>query len=109
MTDSEFIKSASLHAATKLVKDKLLTDDAWLVRGLVAIYNRQTADEQRAEETKLHNRVGFNGSDANILTSFAKQWQSRQWLSDKQMGLARRKMVKYAGQLVKVAKGHCDE
>lgn len=107
MTTAERIKSAGFNEAKKIVRDKLLTDPAWLVRGLLAIYARQTADEQRAEATELHNKVGFNGADANILTGFAKQWQTREWFSDKQMGMLRRLMPKYSAQLVRIARGVC--
>jgi hypothetical protein len=62
--------------------------------------------------TKHHNGVGFNGRDAAILSSFAKQimsWEATsnprypQPLSPKQFDLARRMMPKYAGQLARIA------
>ena len=96
------------------IREKLQTNDKWLVRGILAIYARQTADEKQSEQTSHHNGVGFNGTDANILSSFAKQilaWEAtpeaeRRYptpLSPKQIALARRKMLKYAGQLAKIA------
>ncbi len=105
MTTTELIKSAKFAEAKRIVRDKLATDNEWLVRGMMAIYARQTADEQRAEDTKYLNGVGFNSADSTILTSFAKQWTARRWLSDKQMGIAKRKMAKYAGQLARIARG----
>lgn len=85
----------------------------WVVRGLEAIYERQTADEKEAEATSHHNGVGFNGIDAAILSSFAKQvkaWKAKpegarypRPLSEKQLALARKKMKKYAGQLARIA------
>ncbi len=105
MTVAERIRSASFNNAKDIVREQLLTDDAWLVRGLIAIFNRQTADEQQAERTEIHNKMGFNSSDAEILTSFAKQWQQKEWLSDKQMGIIRRKLPKYSAQLARIARG----
>ncbi len=96
------------------IAEKLATDNNWLFRGILAIYARQTATEQASETTQEDNGVGFNGADANILSSFAKQIQ--QWnsapannrrfntpLSQKQVELARKKMKKYAKQLAGIA------
>jgi hypothetical protein len=94
------------------IREKLVSNDKWLVRGILAVYARQTADEKSAQMTKHHNGVGFNGRDAVILSSFAKQilsWQAtenpryNQPLSPKQFALARRAMPKYAGQLARIA------
>ena len=94
------------------IRAKLVSNDKWLVRGILAIYARQTADEKSSQTTKHHNGVGFNGRDAAILSSFAKQilsWQATenprypQPLSPKQFALARRSMPKYAGQLARIA------
>lgn len=74
-------------------------------RAIIAIYSKQTADEQRTEETRHNNGIGFNGSDAIILSSFAKQIQRGATLSAKQMAIALKKMPKYAGQLERIAKG----
>lgn len=94
------------------IRANLKTKDAWLIRGILAIYARQTTDEKSSQTTKYTNGMGFNGRDAAILSSFAKQilsWQAtenprfRQPLSEKQFNLARRMMPKYAGQLAKIA------
>lgn len=98
------LKLMTFAAAKDHVKNKLANDPRWLVAGLIAIYKRQTEDEQRAEQTELHNNVGFNSADAEILTGFAKQWLTREWFSDKQMAILRRKMGKYAGQLARIAR-----
>jgi hypothetical protein len=89
----------------KEIQEKLRENDLWVMRGLLAIYARQTEDEKNAEVTKHHNRVGFSGADATLLSSFAKQIQKRGSLSVKQMLWARKKMLKYAGQLAKIANG----
>lgn len=88
----------------ELIKEKLLSDNRWLTRGVLAIYEKQTWDEQQAEATKEDNGVGFNGADAYILSSFAKQLKQGRTLSSKQLLIARKKMSKYAGQLLQIAK-----
>lgn len=87
------------------IKARLEKDDKWLVRGLLAIYGRQTAEEQVCGQTVEDNGIGFNGVDAEILTSFAIQFQQRGFLTAKQLEIARKKMLKYAGQLAKIANG----
>ena len=77
---------------------------------LISLYNKQTTDEKLREDTHIYNNVGFNGVDAPILTSFAKQcieWtetppEERKFkypLSFKQHQLAQKKLQKYAKQL----------
>jgi hypothetical protein len=94
--------------------DLLEKNDEAVLHGLMAIYDRQTDDEQASHETKHDNAMGFNGLDAGIMSSFAEQVRSKGWvpgkgyrackfLSPKQLALARKKLHKYAGQLLIVA------
>ena len=50
------------------------------------------------------NGIGFNGVDGAILSSFAQQLNRTGSLSPKQLFIARAKMVKYAGQLLAIAR-----
>jgi len=88
----------------EVIKEKLFTEVNWLYRGILAIYNKQTTEEQSAEATLKHNKVGFNSCDAYILSSFARQILQKGRLSARQIDVARKKMPKYAGQLIKIAK-----
>lgn len=86
------------------IKAKLSTDDKWLVRGLLAIHARQTEEEKVSETTKEQNGIGFNGVDATILTDMVNQYKrTNGFLSPRQIALIRKKMVKYAGQLARIA------
>jgi len=87
----------------KFIKHKLSTNPSWQVKGLLAIFDFQTQTEQNAENTIIHNDVGFTGCDAHILTSFAKQWLKRQWLSNKQMSILSHKMPKYWKQIYNIS------
>lgn len=80
-------------------------------RALVALYARQTADEQRADVTSHTNGIGFSGCDANILSQFAK-WVTAgeakgipagKRLSQKQRDLTVKKLKKYTRQLIEIA------
>lgn len=83
---------------------KLMIDTRWLERGILAIYKKQTAEEQSAEAALQHNGVGFSSVDAYILSSFARQLLDGKSLSKKQRILAAKKMPKYAKQLLQIAK-----
>ena len=86
------------------IKTKVGSDPRWATRAIVALFNKQTADEQSAEITQEKNFMGFNGVDAEILTSFAKQvvYKGRT-LSQKQLAIAFKKLPKYSKQLLKIA------
>lgn len=92
----------------------LNTNDQAVIRGLLAIYNRQTADEKSSESTNHENKMGFNGTDARFGSSLAKQildWQAApvkkfaKPLSPNQLAKGRKIIYKYAGQLTKIANG----
>lgn len=85
------------------IKDHMKNEDAWLYRGILAIYNRQTDNEQFSGETHDSNGVGFNGVDAPIMSSFAEFLKKTGFLTEKQQVIARKKMMKYAGQLASIA------
>lgn len=85
------------------IRANLETDDRWLYRGIKAIYERQTADEQETSSTNCENGVGFNGADAEFMSSIAQQVIHLNFLTPKQKEIARKKMLKYAGQLARIA------
>lgn len=82
------------------IREMVGSHDGWALRALAVIYARQTADEQASGDTRYHNTVGFTGADAEILSSFAQQVEAGRTLSEKQMTLLRKKMPKYARQLM---------
>ena len=65
------------------------------------VYGFQTEGEKFSKETIEENGIGFSGCDAMILSSFAQQLLDKNYLSQKQMEITRRKMLKYCGQILK--------
>jgi len=85
-------------------KQKLLTDNRWLYRAIVAIYERQTDHEKAELTTKEDNGIGFNGVDAFLMSKYAEDLAKFGRLTPNQLKWARKKMPKYALQLVKIAR-----
>jgi hypothetical protein len=87
-------------AVTNYVKNQLSTNPAWAQRAIVKLWQRQTADEQASQNTGHDNGVGFNGTDAFILSSFAEQINKGRTLSPKQLTIAFKKLPKYSRQII---------
>lgn len=85
------------------IQELLARNDKAICRAVVAIFERQDQDEQEEEQTKSLNNRGFNQKDAKIMTSIAKWYLEKGWLSPKQMRVARNRMPKYWRQLLEVA------
>lgn len=85
------------------IKWLLTMNDRAVERAIVAIYNRQTADEQTVGDTKHSNGVGFNGADARLGTYYAKWILSGRNLTGNHLVKARLMSHKYVRQLVEIA------
>lgn len=85
------------------VKHLLEVNDKMVCRSLMKLYEMQTKSEQADGTTQEHNGVGFNGVDAPILTSFANFFQRTGFLTNKQIVVCRKKLMKYSKQLVRIA------
>ena len=84
------------------IKENLLISDKWVEKAVLAIFKYQTEYEKSIENTTDHNNVGFNGVDGRIMSSFAKWLNRGNHLSPKQIFIARKKIIKYTGQLLKI-------
>lgn len=89
----------------------LQTNDRAIIRAILAITARQTADEQASEETKYSNGRGWKSCHGRVGTSMAKFYQARGYLTPKQIAYWRKPNAKgqmriecYANQLLQVAK-----
>ena len=76
-------------------------DDA-VIRGMKRIYDLQTEDEKENGGTYYNNGVDFSGVDGDIMSSFVKFYNKTNFLTFKQMKIARKKMLKYAVQFTKI-------
>lgn len=83
--------------------EKIQNNDKVMYRALVRLYDLQTEDEKVSKETKEHNGQGFNGYDAEIMSSFAEFYKKTGFLTPKQKVIARKKLKKYTKQLTNIA------
>jgi len=90
----------STHLA--FIKYQLATKKKAALKALMLIYSRQTETEQEINQTTEHNAIGFSGVDAELLSSFAKQYQKTGYLTAKQMDYLYRKISKYSRQVYSV-------
>ena len=82
------------------IRDLLLRNDKAVERAILAIYHRQTLDEQSTSETKHNNGVGFTGAHARLGTYYAKWLISGKHLSGIHLDKARRMVLHYTKQLL---------
>lgn len=90
----------SKKALQDAIKKQIISNDAQSIKAMMKIYAYQTADEKFTGMTYDSNGVGFNGNDSNILTSFCEQYKKSRYLSPKQLSIVKKKIGKYAGQIV---------
>jgi len=79
------------------------TNDKAVERGIIAIYKRQTLDEQASSDTKHHNSVGFSSAHARLGTYYAKWCLSGKRLSGEHLEKCRKIVLRYVGQLMEEA------
>lgn len=84
------------------IRELLLKNDNAVYSGMLRIYDRQTSLEQASQETSDYNAIGFSGVDGHIMSSFTEAYKKYNRLTEKQMNIARKKMLKYWRQLLEV-------
>lgn len=88
------------------IKHLLDRNDTAVERAVLAIFHRQTSDEQDSGTTKHHNGRGFNAFHAERGTYYANWIQSGHRLTGVHLERARRMAKRYVGQLAEIAQSH---
>jgi len=96
MTKKQFKTQAKSY-----IQNQIATNMAWTTKALLTVFANQTADEQRAETTNLHNRKGFTATDAKFMCNVAKK-VNRFALTERQLFTVRKKLMKYWKQVFNV-------
>jgi len=79
------------------------SNDRAVERAMVAIWERQTADEQETQDTRHHNGRGFAAWSARSGTYFSEWVRSGRRLTGKHLAKARKIALHHAGQLTDFA------
>lgn len=58
--------------SVEFIENKILTDDLWLIRAILALYKKQTNEEQSKNISVVRNNMGFNKPDSYYFSSIAK-------------------------------------
>lgn len=106
------------HIVTRDSLNRLLQHDALRIqvigRALVVLFNKQTESEKNANNTHLHNTVGFTGADGHSGCLTAKyylkhktltQWQVDAWMKPGKNGP---RITKYWRQLNEAAQAKAE-
>ncbi len=97
-------ESVRFETMKTTIKAKLLSNPDWVERAILVLYERQTADEQVAQETGHDNNMGFNKPDATRMSFVAEFLKSGKHLTrEKALNVYGRRLQKYAGQLARIA------
>ncbi len=99
----EVTTKVTTNVVKTFVVERLSTNDAWAVKALVRLYDFQTREEQRIECAIQRNYSGFNKPDSRILSSFAKQYLRKGWLSEKQLWVLKQRIPKYWKQIIEIS------
>jgi len=86
------------------IADKLMTNDRWLERAILALYKQQTSDEQRKNDAEVRNRRGFSSAHAPFMSKAAKWVLSGKHLDGHHLIKARQFCMHYVKQLESLAK-----
>lgn len=85
------------------IKKLLETRPDFVKRSLVKMYNRQIDLEKRTKQTRVYNGDGFNKPDGYKLSSFAEFYNRNGYLTNKQIYVVRKRLMKYSNQLTNIA------
>lgn len=96
------LSAPTKSAYVKALRELLATDTNVACWGMSEIFQKQTDSEQLAETVRVHNGVGFTPVDAKFLCSVNKQYLRKGTVSEKQANWVKKKMPKYAGQLMMI-------
>jgi hypothetical protein len=87
----------------EMIRNLLLRNSNAVLKGVVALYKLQTADEKAYKHTNESNGVGFSAYDAPYMTKIAERVISKRGLTKMEVANLRVKLLKYSNQLAKIA------
>ena len=86
-------------AVERSLQVMILSDDRWACGAILALFELQTPDEQKVNETAENNGVGFSKTDADFFSNIAKRLIEKKNITSSQLMTARQRLLKYRNQL----------
>jgi hypothetical protein len=84
-------QASEVTAKKDRISQRLLTDDAFVLKALAVLLDNQTHEERRLRKTKDRNGVGFDGPDAKRLTALAEDAVERGCCTPEELDTLRRR------------------
>lgn len=104
MSRNKTAATIRFEAMKTRISSKLSTDPRWVEAAILALYTRQTTDEQAGGVTRHDNSQGFTAADARRMSFVAEFLKGGKHLTrEKALGTYSRRLQKYAGQLARIA------
>ena len=91
------------------LKNLLKTNNKALLKAIVLIYDSQTEEEKRTNESVEDNKLGFSKIDAKDLSTVARKIKREEVLTESELAKSRNKMPKYWKQLMIISKRNMQE
>lgn len=85
------------------IRNILIRSNEAVEKGIVAIFERQTADEQRAQTARYNNSIGFSAAHASRGSYYAKWVKGGRKLSGNHVLEGRKLILHYVRQLVEIS------
>ena len=86
------------------LKNLLKTNNKALFKAIVLVYDSQTEEEKRTNESVEDNKIGFSKIDAKDLSAIARKIKREEILTKGEFAKSRNKMPKYWKQLMIISK-----
>ena len=86
------------------IQQNLQSNPMWIERALVVLFNRQTNDEQKTQDTREWNGMGFNKPDSRYLSYCSKWVIGGRHLNEKHLLKCGSKLPKYWKQILEEIK-----
>lgn len=104
MSRSKSRETLKFEAMRNRIDENLRVNPAWVEKAILALYARQTEDEQRHMETGHNNARGFNKPDAKRMSFVASFLLGGKHLTrEKALAVYAPKLRKYVNQLTRIA------
>jgi hypothetical protein len=81
------------------IESLLRMSDKAVDRAIIALYDRQTRDEQMVSDTKHTNKIGFSAAHAKLGSYYGRWCKSGRSLSGRHLDKAREMVLHYTQQL----------